>query len=446
MPYDVRLNLGEISGVTREQAKDIEKLVKNIQTIRTAESQIHILRQQDKIITGKLIKDQGTLTDKEIKRMGVRRRSIEELLKLSKQTGMKSWTGGITTFQAGSTPMVGPTPKRTWKDTVKESAVGFKKGLVDSGFLGGMGKIGAAGVAFGAGLAVFETMSKNSKILSTVMDTIGRLLGLFLDIIFLPMMPIFIWIIRGMHFLLMGLLKLERALGQPLSLALLGTGALLAAILGGKAIDIAVNLLARGAAWLLNALSGLSIPTINILASVGLGLIIGAAVVKILEVTGALDAIYNAGEKIRRDNSAWFQSIYNNAGMAGNALNAMADIMNATLGTGFLTSKKMSEIIASGQWNVETAQRLKEKYGAKVVAAGGTYGGYYVDNKRITEFQTGGVVENTGIALVHRGETVIPSGGGNITLIVNGTLFRSEEELYRNIADKLRRELWRQNV
>lgn len=443
--YEVRLNLGDIRGLTQAQAKDIEKVVKAMTNIRTAEAQLLKLKKEAKKVDEDLATKAAKLSDSQIRKLGQRKKSIQELIDLSKKTGMVSWGGGVTTFQTGSTPAVGKTEeyKKPMRSRVWETAVGFKQGLIDSGFMKGIAEVGAAGIAFGAGIGVFEAMTKNSKILATVMETISRLLGLFMDIIFLPFMPLFIWLIRGIHFLLMGMLKLEKSLGQPLSLAIVGTGAILAALLAGKVVDVSLNLLARGAGWLLSMLTSGGM-AVNIIASVLLGLIIGAAVVKLLEVTGALDAIYNAGDRIRRDNAEWFKSVYDNAGTLQNILNGIADTMNSVLGTSFMTKSKMSELISAGTYNAEVIDRLRGKYGLGV--SFGAEKGYTVGGRKLTEFQEGGVVRETGVALVHKGETVTPAGAGGVTLIINGTLFRDQEQLYREIADRLRREQWRHNA
>ena len=203
---DVSLNLGSLTGLDKGHAEAVVRLVRGLNKVQTAEAQIFLIKQREKIINEKLIKDQATMTKKDIERFGLQKRAISSLLDLSKRTGMRNFQGTVSPFQLpypqktlkdALAQNTSPTVQRTRWDSVKDAAVAFKRGLIDSGFLKGVGKIGVAGVAFGAGIAVFETMTKNSKILSTVMETIGKLLGLFLDIIFLPLMPIFIYIIRG---------------------------------------------------------------------------------------------------------------------------------------------------------------------------------------------------------------------------------------------------------
>jgi hypothetical protein len=56
----------------------------------------------------------------------------------------------------------------------------------------------------------------------------------------------------------------------------------------------------------------------------------------------------------------------------------------------------------------------------------------------------GGYVDKTGPAFLHKGETVIPKGGG-ITVNITGQ-FKSDEDMYRRFVDRLRQEQWRTNV
>ncbi len=57
---------------------------------------------------------------------------------------------------------------------------------------------------------------------------------------------------------------------------------------------------------------------------------------------------------------------------------------------------------------------------------------------------SGGRVVKTGLAIIHKGEDIIPGGAG-ITVNIYGT-YQNDEDLYRKFIDKLRRDQWRQNV
>lgn len=64
---------------------------------------------------------------------------------------------------------------------------------------------------------------------------------------------------------------------------------------------------------------------------------------------------------------------------------------------------------------------------------------------KIPHLATGGTVSETGLAVVHKGETITPAGQGGITVIINGT-YQNDEDLYRKFIDRLRTDQWRQNV
>jgi len=58
---------------------------------------------------------------------------------------------------------------------------------------------------------------------------------------------------------------------------------------------------------------------------------------------------------------------------------------------------------------------------------------------------TGGAVSQTGIAKIHKGETIVPAGKGGVTVNITGQ-FKSDEDMYRRFVDRLRQEQWRTNI
>ena len=72
--------------------------------------------------------------------------------------------------------------------------------------------------------------------------------------------------------------------------------------------------------------------------------------------------------------------------------------------------------------------------------------------KDILGFANGGVVPGAAgeprIVKAHGGETIVPANqsGGTMSVSISGTLFRDEEEMYQRVFDRIRAELWRQNV
>lgn len=64
----------------------------------------------------------------------------------------------------------------------------------------------------------------------------------------------------------------------------------------------------------------------------------------------------------------------------------------------------------------------------------------------VPKADTGGEVLGTGLAVIHKGEHITPANGGGLYVTINGTLFKDEEDMYRSVMDRVRADLWRQNV
>lgn len=87
-----------------------------------------------------------------------------------------------------------------------------------------------------------------------------------------------------------------------------------------------------------------------------------------------------------------------------------------------------------------------------IVEAGGSLVGGAVDfasglfGGKLQGAASGGYVRESGLAVIHKGETITPAGSGGLTVNITGTLFKDEEDMYRNVMDRVRADLWRQNV
>jgi hypothetical protein len=82
----------------------------------------------------------------------------------------------------------------------------------------------------------------------------------------------------------------------------------------------------------------------------------------------------------------------------------------------------------------------------KVVLSGGVPSGsakQWYDND--VGWASGGHVDETGYAKVHKGEDIIPAGKGGLVVNITGQ-FKSDEEMYRKFVDRLRQEQWRYAV
>jgi uncharacterized membrane protein len=65
--------------------------------------------------------------------------------------------------------------------------------------------------------------------------------------------------------------------------------------------------------------------------------------------------------------------------------------------------------------------------------------------KPLPTAETGGRIEQTGVAVVHKGETVVPAGQGGMVVNIYGT-YQNDEDLYKKFMDRLRTDQWRLNV
>ena len=137
---------------------------------------------------------------------------------------------------------------------------------------GGAGGVGAGGilggVAAGTLLAdAIKNLTKQSKILSNVQQKIGDALGLLIDLVLLPFLPILAGGIIALYnaIVIAGGLwqKLVDILGQPLSLIVLGTGAILALLAGAVIIGTVSLVISAASAALYALLVGAFTPIIT---------------------------------------------------------------------------------------------------------------------------------------------------------------------------------------
>lgn len=386
------------------------------------------------------------------------------------------------------TPPV-PAPKAMFEidEMLKESmseSVKKVKGAIDSGDKE-EAKIGVKeGFLAGIGLLLVKGLEKalnQSKIVSTVMGHVGNLLGLLVDVILLPFLPLIIW---GVLMLLKGIMTfkpiwdaLVSFLGQPLSIALLA-GTALAAFLAASVIYKTVSLLLDAASAALYAFltSGKVLPTIfgnlsliwggiigaagylltwleMLIASgiggavlaytiaIGLGVAAGAIVIWFMNLLGLFDQIGKAGEEWRRNSEANFAALPGYLKPFIDTVKYLLDLYTQflnMLGVNVLGSSKMNEWIQAGKYDATVMQRLKEKYGEGV----GYYNAkYWLNGKEITQYAKGGIVPGTGpqIAVVHGGEEITPPGQsrGDITLNFYGY---QDDKFIQKVKDVLRQQ------
>jgi hypothetical protein len=295
------------------------------------------------------------------------------------------------------------------------------------------GKAVAAGMAGGAvagGIVMLTDALKqvfsNSKILTTVLGTIAQALGLLIDVILLPFLPI---LITGIIWLYQGIMlfyKLWNGIWsskvvQGVGAALTDLGKILGKGIGGL-LSIGVNFLGGAGNIVWEFLQWLW----NLATSNG---IIGMAFSFILGPFGLLlNWIYDVA-----------------TGKNTGTLKLLLDVAGAAVG--FLTW--LWNTITSGGANlfVNLTQGARNTVSNAASTAGDWWSGV-MSGGWLPHFDQGGVVPGTGpqLAVVHGGETVTPAGqsGGHTFIFPN--YVGSKTELMKVVTDALRQNQYRYNV
>lgn len=318
------------------------------------------------------------------------------------------------------------------------TAAGMKSAVTGGGIGGLIGQITTLTTGIFSLAAIFMMAISNSKIIQVFMSTIGKALGLLVDVILMPFLPIFMIIMVGLFKGIMAFYQLWRDFWN--------TG-------GGKTIID----------WMKSAISGNWGETRGESATVLLEasedakwwknfITVGVKTI-LLDLFGHLDAtltwiwglIFGVEEGAER-----------NPGIINLAVQLLKIISPIEwLRSAFETGNfdKQFDLIANfkvgvGQWIVDLilGPQKFEPYYAKTPYELGQIG-------TTTEtpwggesgFASGGTVKGTGYAKVHKGETIVPAGKGGITVNITGQ-FKSDEDMYRKFVDRLRQEQWRTNV
>jgi hypothetical protein len=338
------------------------------------------------------------------------------------------------------------------KPPVKGGVMGaIKTGLGDAAVAGGVAGLAAGGIL--ALVGVMGDVAKRSQILSNIMNLVGSILGLLVDLVLLPFLPLIvagimwlvkiilwlgaIWnafwkdetvqaIVKGIKDLVEALAKgvkwvLDLVFALPESLAKLWEK-----ILSGDPVSIVIGLLLAAAAyeilaWLLPLLAGSKVVTVamSILApvlsafmmwltglfmtspfiawgiTIGIGLVLGSVVVELLNLLGILGGISDLGEGFRANAKKWFEGLPGPIKVVVDALynflKVLTDILNLLPGLNFLTPNKMSQIISQGAYNADVMAKLREKNPGKNVSFSADKG-YTVDGVKVTSFAVGGII------------------------------------------------------
>jgi hypothetical protein len=289
----------------------------------------------------------------------------------------------------------------------------------------------AGGLTAGGVMALVDilgTIVGNSKILTTVFQTVAQALGLLLDVVLLPFLPILItgiiWLYQGImlfYKLWNGIWSSKVIQGVETALTTLG-GILAKGFAGILTLSIGAITGTAGAIW--SVITWLwEMATKN--TAVNLALTIALGPVGILLnwlytlVTGKQTPTVTLMLQIAGAAVSFLQWLWNTITSGGANL-----VINLTQGAGNAYSNAVS---SAGSW-LSGAESM-------------------IGN--LLHFDNGGVVPGSGaqLAVVHGGETVTKAGQstGNITINANNYV-GSKTELMKVVTDALRQNQYRYNV
>jgi hypothetical protein len=266
--------------------------------------------------------------------------------------------------------------------------------------------------------AILDEMVDNSKIIAAVDKIIGDILGLLVDLILLPFLPIIIYALMGV---LQGVLWFGKLWGDAVNGVFKDVS---------KGLSDLKDALAKG----IDGLIKLSIAFVDDVASVAWAI---------------LKWFYNAGKwtgKVSMEVGAsfggvvgdilmWFYNAGKWTGKASFELGAsfggwVGDVLNWFYNAGKWTAKASIDIGATfGGWVGDVLRWLSsfnngvikltmDIVGSATSAAttsGGDVLGALKNIPGLGWLDTGGTVSQTGLAVVHAGETVVPNGAGGNT-------------------------------
>jgi hypothetical protein len=293
----------------------------------------------------------------------------------------------------------------------------------------------------------------NSKIVATVMNTVGKALGLLVDLILMPFLPIIMYVLIKLFGAIIAFGKIWKDIWGSDIVKNFVAGVLALdetirkLILGGIGFIVDLALKTAGIiwdvlVWLWNSLKAGA----GVAVDLAFGIIAGAGKL----IYDFLSWLWDGGKAIAKAafeiNFAFFgaiaESVFNvlqylykwfKFGASWGKFN-----LDFILGTG-------ADLVKWLMQNFDRVVNFLNPTIEKVLPAGSTlqmqgtaYGGPgYTDTSNT--ILGGGVLSGSP-------RPQLQGGGGNVILNVTGTLFKNEEDLYQKIADKLRRDQWRQNV
>lgn len=302
----------------------------------------------------------------------------------------------------------------------------------------------------GLGVGVLLMAVGNSKILSTIFGTIGRLLGFLMDIILLPMMPIFMMLVRWLYMLIIQFrnftknLSLKSILDFGLNVLLLTSPVLWVVkliqwALGDgnvqNALNFSIGVLQGAGDWLWDITKWLFFGTFRIVNSaVDFTLNIGSAILGVF--AGAASLVMGILKYLLGLGSIVSSSI--SFSLLANPIGSIWSFLTAAWQTGLSITVGLLANPIGWVWSFLQSLWASGK-GVYNVAA---------SSLGLPKLDTGGTVLQTGVAVVHRGETYSgvngsgqpanSTGGGNSYTFNNYGNTKSEYDLFLKFMDLMR--------
>lgn len=323
------------------------------------------------------------------------------------------------------TPGATKDKKKSFGGAVGEASSSLMKGNdIGSIFTSLTAAITPLTVILGVGVGILLMALSNSKIITTIFGTIGKLLGFIVDIILLPLMPFFMMLVRYLYQMILGFRAFVKNLSLE-SLLKFGVDVLLGASPLGWIIKLIQWAVGDG-----NILTAINFVT-NIIQGIGdwiWGLVKWAIAGGAGLLHSAIDLAVNIGSAI--------------IGFLGGLADLALSLLKYIFGYSDQTHRSLNlEFVANlvgAAWGV-----LQSIAGAgmSVINAG-------LSGLGLPKLDSGGTVTSTGIAMVHKGETysgvtgggqpASATGGGNTYQFFNYGQTKTELELFNKFMDLMR--------
>lgn len=238
-----------------------------------------------------------------------------------------------------------------------------------------MGKIRSFKFYLGLTMMFYNLTKKilgNTQVLSKAWNMVGSAFGFILDMVFLPLLPIIMtivkalfWVGQRIHDIMVAAHNLHPWLDKIFSLFLLITGALIISKLTGIGtifLEWSSLLGVAGVAGKLEILYGLLGLVGNLLANIAVGTGIGLLVLAFLDLIGVTDWFSDVARNLRKEWGLNFDDLIMGANLFGDALNYIGDLYNDTIGalTGskILTLKARNELLSEGTFSKDFLDEL----------------------------------------------------------------------------------------